>query len=163
MLPSKKQTKSAAKSLPVNDKIANRIAESLIKMQTGFSSGMNRLFQKMGIRKLKLVLISFCFMIGGYSIFLIVSGALKNDMETDTFIISHLPPSKYFKRPNDIIIPLGKYVNEETFRKIQLFKIYLDSLKQKDIVLYDSILNSRPLLMDSILKLEEMYLSQNQK
>ncbi len=163
MWPSKNKIKSAASIPPASDKIANQIAGTLTKIQDGFSTGMNKLFKKMGMRKLKLVLISFCFMMGGYSIFLIACGTLKNDKQTDTFIISHLPTSKYFKRPNDIIIPLGKYVNEETFRKIQLFKIYLDSLKQKDIVLYDSILNSRPLLMDSILKLEEMYLSQNQK
>jgi hypothetical protein len=163
MWPSKNKIKSAASTPPASDKIANQIAGTLIKIQNGFSTGMNKLFRKLGMRKLKLVLISFCFMTGGYSMILIVRGAQKNDKQTDTFIISHLPTSKYFKRPNDIIIPLGKYINEETFRKIQLFKNYLDSLKQQDILLYDSILNSRPLLVDSVLKLEEMYLSQTQK
>lgn len=39
----------------------------------------------------------------------------------------------------------------------------MDSLKQQNSHLYDSILMYRPLLMDSVLKLEKMYLSQNQK
>jgi hypothetical protein len=117
----------------------------------------------MSIKKIKLVLISFCFVIGGYSVLLIIEGLIKDDYKPDGFNGSKQKLSIHFKSGNSQIVDPAKYINEETFRKIEQFKNYMDSLKKQNGYLYDSIIKARPLLLDSVLKLEEIYFSQNQK
>jgi len=158
-----KQIKSSIGSTPVSDKIAAQIAGSLIKIQTAFSTRMNNRLKKMSLTKLKIGLICFCLIVGGYCMFLIVGGVTRKNNQSDNFVTSRHQLSRYFKRPTDKVIEPGKNITEETFLKIQQFKNYMDSLKQQNSYLYDSILKNRPLLMDSVLKLEKMYLSQNQK
>ena len=59
-----------------------------------------------------------------------------------------------------IQIPLQKplhlsSVDENVLWRIKKFHHYLDSLKKNDLSLYDSIMASRPHLMDSIITIEE--------
>jgi hypothetical protein len=160
---SKKRTKTSTGVSAVSDKLAGKIAGSILKMQTSFSNQMNQLFKKMSIKKIKLILISFCFVIGGYSVLLIIEGLIKDDYKPDGFNGSKQKLSIHFKSGNSQIVDPAKYINEETFRKIEQFKNYMDSLKKQNGYLYDSIIKARPLLLDSVLKLEEIYFSQNQK
>ena len=69
---------------------------------------------------------------------------------------------KHFDKTGDEVIPEA-YVDEETFYKMQGFKKYMDSLKQNKSKQYDSIMQARPGLMDSVQVLEEIYYSQKQK
>ena len=50
-------------------------------------------------------------------------------------------------------------ISKEEYEDIQAFKLYMDSLQSssKGKVLYDSIMQARPQLMDSIHLVENMY------
>lgn len=70
---------------------------------------------------------------------------------------------KHFNKTGDEELAPEAYVDEETWLQIKQFRNYMDSLKQKARNEYDSILQARPGLMDSVQMLEQIYLSQKQK
>lgn len=63
----------------------------------------------------------------------------------------------------DIVPDTEILVDEDTWQKIQVFKQYMDSLRLSESKKYDSIILSRPGLMDSIAMVEELYYSQKSK
>ncbi|WP_276502895.1 hypothetical protein [Terrimonas pollutisoli] len=151
------------KENPLQDKVAGTIAGAGIKMQSKFTDFMNKLFAGMNIKKLKTFLIAFCLSCGGYSIYLIANAIFSSDKKQRSFQIDQVEVPKHFDKAGDEIIPPESYVDKETYRKIQRFKQYMDSLQINKSKLYDSIMIARPGLMDSILMLEEIYNSQKLK
>ncbi|MBK8310913.1 MAG: hypothetical protein IPL04_08510 [Chitinophagaceae bacterium] len=146
----------------MSDKAAGKIAGAGIRLQKAFSESMNKIFKNMTTKKLKVLLIIFCISAGGYSIYLITNAVVRPDKIKPDFKIDHVNVPKHFDKAGDEIMP-DAYVDEETFYKIQDFKKYMDSLKQNQNKQYDSILQARPGLMDSVQMLEEIYNSQKQK
>ena len=146
----------------VSDKVAGKIAGVGIGLQNRFSESMNKIFKNMNSKKLKVLLILFCVSAGGYSIYLFTNAVLSPDKIKSDFKIDHVNVPKHFDKGGEEILPEA-YVDEQTFYKIQDFKKYMDSLKQNESNQYDSILQARPGLMDSVQMLEEIYNSQKQK
>ena len=158
----KQKNEEIGSNLLTSDKVAGKIAGAGIIVQRKFAEGMNKILKNMNKKKLKAFLIVFSISAGGYNIYLIanaISGSEKNQM---SFKVDQVDVPKHFDKTGDEIIP-ESYVDEETFYKIQAFKKYMDSLKQNKNNQYDSILNARPGLMDSVQVLEEIYYSQKQK
>ncbi|MBX2933929.1 MAG: hypothetical protein KF825_06765 [Ferruginibacter sp.] len=146
----------------VSDKMAGKIAVAGIKLQTAFANKMNELFRNMNSKKLKTLLIIFCLVAGGYSIYLFVNAFVNTDKESSGFKVDQIHVPEHFNKSGDGQIPEAN-VEEETYNKIQDYKRYMDSLKQTKNYLYDSIITARPFLMDTVLMLEEIYQSQKQK
>lgn len=146
----------------MSDKVAGKIAGAGIRIQRFFAEVMNKLFKNMNNKKLKVLLILFCICAGGYSIYLITNAVVSPDKIQPGFKVDHVDVPKHFDKTGDEVIPEA-YVDEETISKIQDFKKYMDSLKQNKSYLYDSIITARPLLMDTVFMLEEIYHSQKQK
>lgn len=146
----------------MSDKVAGKIAGAGIRLQRKFAEGMNKIFKDMTTKKLKSFLILFCLFGGGYSIYLTANAITGSGKTQKTLKVDQVDVPKHFDESGDEIMPEA-YVDEETFNKMQEFKQYMDSLQQSGNKLYDTIMQARPHLMDSVQVLEEIYYSQKQK
>lgn len=158
----KKELQSEEKTT-MSDKVAGKIAGVGIKAQQLFAEKMNRTFMKTDFKRLKLILIFFCVSAGGYSIYLIASSVFSPERKQKTFEIQQMDIPKHFDKTGDETVMPDATVDEQTYLQIQDFRKYMDSLKLNRTNEYDSILQARPGLMDSVQVLEQIYLSQKQK
>jgi hypothetical protein len=159
----KQKDKGIGDRITVSDKVAGKIAGFGIKLQQLFAQRMNRIFMKTDFKRLKLILVFFCISAGGYSIYLVANSIISPDKTKKTFEIQQMDVPKHFNKTGDEELIPDAYVDEETWLQIKQFRSYMDSLKQKSRNEYDSILQTRPGLMDSVQMLEQIYLSQKQK
>lgn len=158
----KKETLSDGK-LSVLDNVAGKIAGVGIKAQRLFADKMNKLFMNTDFKRLKLILIGFCFCAGGYSLYLIINSVISHDKKQKAFEVQQVDVPKHLNKSGDECVVVEPMVDEVTWQQIKDFRHYMDSLKQNKKVEYDSILQARPGLMDSVQMLEQIYLSQKQK
>ena len=158
----KKEVQSDDKTT-VSDKVAGKIAGVGIKAQQLFAEKMNRLFMKTDFKRLKLILIFFCVSAGGYSIYLIANSVFSPERKQIAFEIQQMDIPKHFNKSGDETVMPEAIIDEQTYLQIQDFRKYMDSLKLNRTNEYDSILQARPGLMDSVQVLEQIYLSQKQK
>ena len=158
----KKEVQSDDKTT-VSDKVAGKIAGVGIKAQQLFAEKMNRLFMKTDFKRLKLILIFFCVSAGGYSIYLIANSVFSPERKQKAFEIQQMDIPKHFNKTGGETVMPEATVDEQTYLQIQDFRKYMDSLKLNRTNEYDSILQARPGLMDSVQVLEQIYLSQKQK
>ncbi|WP_156123695.1 hypothetical protein [Flavihumibacter sp. ZG627] len=163
MYKGKQKEKETVDKVTVSDKVAEKIAGLGIKLQQLFAEKMNRFFMKTDFKRLKIILIIFCIGAGGYSIYLIANSVISPDKKQNSFEIQQMDVPKHFDKTGDENLIPEAYVDEETWQEVKQFRNYMDSLKQKRRNEYDSILQSRPGLMDSVQMLEQIYLSQKQK
>jgi hypothetical protein len=147
----------------VSDKVAGKIAGVGIKAQRLFAEKMNKLFMKTDYKRLKLILIFFCVSAGGYSIYLIANSVFSPERKQKTFEIQQMDIPKHFNKTGDETVMPEATIDEQTYLQIQDFRKHMDSLKLNRTNEYDSILQARPGLMDSVQVLEQIYLSQKQK
>lgn len=159
----KQKEKETVDKVTVSDKVAGKIAGLGIKLQQLFAEKMNRVFMKTDFKRLKIILIIFCIGAGGYSIYLIANSVISPDKKQNSFEIQQMDVPKHFDETGDENLIPEAYVDEETWQEVKQFRNYMDSLKQKRRNEYDSILQARPGLMDSVQMLEQIYLSQKQK
>lgn len=159
----KRKTDNDASKITVSDKVAGRIAGAGIKMQQVFAKKMNTMFMNIEIKRLKVLLILFCICAGGYSIYLIAESIIGPDKKQNGFKIQQMDVPKHYDKTGDESLVPETYVDDETYKKIKQFRNYMDSLRQNKSKEYDSILQARPGLMDSVQMLEEIYYSQKQK
>ena len=158
----KKELQSEEKTT-MSDKVAGKIAGIGIKAQRLFAERMNKLFMKTNYKRLKLILIFFCVSAGGYSIYLIANSVFNAEQKQQSFEIQQMDIPKHFNKTGDETVMPEATVDEQTYLQIQDFRKYMDSLKLNRANEYDSILQARPGLMDSVQVLEQIYLSQKQK
>lgn len=158
-----RKTNKEQKENKLQDKVAGKIAGAGIKMQSKFSDFMSNLFAGMNAKKLKTFLVIFCLSGGGYSIYLISNAVFSSNKKQPSFQIDQVDVPKHFDKAGDEVIQSESYVDEETYRQIQGFKQYMDSLRNNKSKLYDSIMVARSGLMDSVMMLEEIYNSQKLK
>jgi hypothetical protein len=149
-------------SVSTPDKTAAVVARFLLRKQERFAEGMDKMFRDMNIKKLKLFLFFFCASAGGYSAFLILAAITGPQKRGSEFKTDQIYVPKHFDKTGDGWLPRN-YADEETFFRPQALKKYMDSLKHNRRNQYDSILQQRPHLMDSVLALEEIFYSQKQK
>jgi hypothetical protein len=158
----KKEVQSDDKTT-VSDKVAGKIAGVGIKAQQLFAEKMNRIFMKTDFKRLKLLLIFFCVSAGGYSIYLIANSVFSPERKQKALEIQQMDIPKHFNKSGDETIMPEATIDEQTYLQIQDFRRYMDSLKLNRTNEYDSILQARPGLMDSVQVLEQIYLSQQKK
>lgn len=158
----KKELQSEEKAT-MSDKVAGKIAGVGIKVQRLFAERMDKLFMKTDYKRLKLILIFFCVSAGGYSIYLIANSVFSAEQKQQSFEIQQMDIPKHFNKTGDETVMPEATVDEQTYLQIQDFRKYMDSLKLNRTNEYDSILQARPGLMDSVQVLEQIYLTQKQK
>lgn len=159
----KQQDNATGDKVTASDEVAGKIAAAGIKLQQLFAERMNRIFMKTDFKRLKIILILFCICAGGYSIYLVANSILSPEKRQKGFEIQQMDVPRHFDKTGDENLIPEAYVDEETYQHVKQFMNYMDSLKQKRRNEYDSILQARPGLMDSVQMLEQIYLSQKQK
>jgi hypothetical protein len=159
----KQKDKETGDKVTASDKVAEKIAVAGIKLQQLIAERMNRIFMKTDFKRLKIILILFCICAGGYSIYLVANSILSPEKRQTGFEIQQMDVPRHFDKTGDENLIPEAYVDEETYQHVKQFMNYMDSLKQKRRSEYDSILQARPGLMDSVQMLEQIYLSQQQK
>lgn len=163
MFKKKEKELQSEEKTTMSDKVAGKIAGVGIKAQRLFAERMNKLFMKTDFKRLKLILIFFCVSAGGYSIYLIVNSVFSPERKQKAFEVQQMDIPKHFNKTGDETVMPEAIIDEQTYLQIQDFRKYMDSLKLNRTNEYDSILQSRPGLMDSVQVLEQIYLSQKQK
>lgn len=140
------------------DNAAVKIYKMVHQVQISFASLMSKKLNHLTAKKRKTFFILLFILIGGLSAYQIVNG-ITSDFTTDnTMKIDKISFPKHDSKRNIERIE----ITEKDYQSIASFKHYMDSLNKslKGKYQYDSILQARPGLMDSVRMLEEMYLSQ---
>jgi len=140
------------------DKAAVKIYMIINQMQTGFASFMSKKLNHLTAKRRKTVFILLFILIGSLSVYQIVHGIISDSAIGNTMKIDRINfPIHDSKRNIERI-----KVTEKDYQSIASFKHYMDSLNKslEGKYQYDSILQARPGLMDSVQVLEQLYLSQ---
>lgn len=156
----KKNKKHLDKSIPsISDKVAGKIARVIHYLQLKFSIVMNNIFARLSPVQLKVLLVAFCLLSGGFSIYLFGDAIFGKRQHQANIQIDQINIPKHFNRTGEDVIQQDYLVDQETFLQILQFKSYMDSLMKSPSgkLMYDSIMVSRPGLMDSVLLLESIY------
>jgi len=159
MWPFKKRKQQKSEDPAMSDKVAGRIAGAGIKVQEKFAVLMSKLFSK----HIRMFFFVFCLSAGGYSLYLVVNALSSSPKTNSSLNVDPIQIPKHAGKAGDEMITVDNYVDEPTYRQIQGFKFFMDSLKRNKRGVYDSILIARPGLMDSALALEEIYNTQQIK
>ncbi len=161
MLPifsNKKKEKTASQN-GNQDRIANSIVITCICLQQRCAAFMQRYAERLSTKWKAIILSVFCLCTGGFSFFLIARSLISNNQIR--FNVIQFKPPHLLKAGDELNKPPA-IITKEEFKKIEHFKKYTDSLAGSSAgkKLYDSILISRPGLIDSIILLENIYQSQ---
>lgn len=148
----------------VSDKVAGRMVQAIQWLQNGFVGMMNRCISGLSIRSLRVVVVVFCVLGGGASLY-ILGRAVFGKVEKPLMQIEPIKTPEHVNRAGDEATIGDAAVDQATYQQIVRFRKYLDSLKdvRSGKPVYDSILFYRPGLLDSMRILEEIYLSQQNK
>ena len=153
-----KKRKGEDKEHLLKDRLANRIAGFLLSAQSRFAVFMGLKTSSMSTKTKWLSLTVFCVAFGGLSIYAFVEVFEDNRKAIKPSQVS--VPKHY-----DGAGPKIKEhpVSEKDIKRINRFKKYMDSLHLSlgGKRVYDSILKTRPGLMDSIHAIEKIYYSQS--
>lgn len=140
------------------DKAAVKIYKIIHEVQTGFASFMSKKLNHLSNKKRKTFFILLFILMGGLSVYQIVHGIISKSAISNTVKIDKInfPIYAYESSIGRIEIP------KKDYESIVSFRHYMDSLKKglNGKYQYDSILQARPGLMDSVQVLEQLYLSQ---
>lgn len=159
----KKKRHGAVKENVAQEKLANSIVSACIRLQQRWANFMQRYTERLS-RNGKLIALSlFCLIAGSLSIYFIANSLISR--RASSFTVTPVAKSPYADKSGDENTKSLEIISKAEYEKIQRFRYYMDSLARSPSgkMLYDSILLNRPGLMDSILLLEKIYLSQNKK
>ena len=134
---------------PLQDKVAKGIAGFFIKVQTKLADRMNKSISGISIKRTKAILILFCLFWGGLSVYFIANAVFGS--KQPPIKVDHVKTLQHISQPDEEEIE--NRVDPETYRQIQEYKKYMDSTRQ----------TIRPGLLDSMIILEQIYLSQQKK
>lgn len=131
------------KDNPLQDQLAKKIAGGFVRVQTQFSEMMNRRFENMPARRLKVFLVAFCVFSCGLSLYFFVSAIVAQPRPG--FTIDPIEVPEHFDRSGDEV--MENEMPEDVYRDIQQYRYYMDSIGEP----------IRPGLEDSMRILEELY------
>lgn len=129
------------------DKAAGKIAGAGIKLQVKFAKAMNKQVSKVPQQKLKTILVVFCLLSGGFSIYLAAHAVFGPKTKQVPVKVEQMHIPQHYNRSGSEVNETGNYVDGTLYREIQEYKHYMDSLGQP----------IRPGLLDSIKILEQIY------
>jgi len=143
--------KRKSKESLLKDEVAIKVANLLLKLQVKFSNVMSSFIKNFSVKKLKALLVVFCLLGGGSSIYLIAEAIFKH--EQPALKIEDINIPKFYDQGGDL--QTGKYVEPDGYESLQSFRRYMDSLQE--VKLRDSILKIRPRSTDSLKLLKEIF------
>ncbi|CAN5397322.1 hypothetical protein BH10BAC2_BH10BAC2_46510 [soil metagenome] len=153
-----KSLKQSASQQRISEKIINRWMQTKQK----WSLYLQAKTEHFSVQSKKTTLIAFCILFGGLSMYLIIN-SFTDKNKNNLFSIHPITMPAYTNQAGDEKLNRDKIISKEEYEHIQSFKLYMDSLQSssKGKALYDSMMQARPQLMDSIHLVENMYQSQS--
>lgn len=153
-----KINKHSASQQKITEKIINRWMQIKLK----WSVYLQAKTTDFSVQSKRISLAVFCILFGGLSIYTIISSFIDNN-KINLLSIHHITMPAYINRSGDEKLNSDNIISKREYEHIQSFKLYMDSLQtsSKGKVIYDSIMQARPHLMDSIHLVENMYQSQS--
>lgn len=145
---------------PPKERIALIIANRINQVQHSWASWMSKKAQRMDVRSKWAFFLGYSILMLGISTYVSVA-ALE---EKSKVIDSTVPPRPRAIKANPVL-PMSSGKPDQTYLRIQRFKKMLDSMSRtkEGGQMRDSILKSRPGLLDSIMKIEKMYQQLNKQ
>jgi len=144
-----------SEQIPSLQKLCNLVADKCFEEQKRMADVMQKGSEHLSITGKKFVLMIFCFVGIGASIYASTENIFFKKhpfhLTNSSIALSKNALEKGFKTSD--------FLSETEFDKIQNFKNYIDSLSKSTAgkKIKDSILKNRPLLMDSINQLEKLF------
>ncbi|MBW8334462.1 MAG: hypothetical protein K0M40_20775 [Prolixibacteraceae bacterium] len=146
-----------------HDRVLKQIVSACLRLQTGWALWMGKRTQHLSRRTLLLLLVAFIGFAGGYSIYLI--GQSFSGIQTNAFSVTPIKKPGFVRQTGETASPTDMNIDKPDYQRIVRFRGYMDSLTRSPAgkAVYDSILPSRPGLLDSARFIEEIYQSQTKK
>lgn len=153
LMRNKRCIKPAASAMEKN-KSTGSLQNALIRWQKRLADWMENRFGRLSLKNKKVSLICFTVLIGGYSIYLVVSAF--NGKQDIVYSITHVNIPKHVGKDDDKSLD-GYLTYKKSYQCIHRFRLYMDSLYKSPSghALYDHIIHHRPGLMDSIHFIED--------
>jgi hypothetical protein len=143
------------------DRLASGVAAKCKKMQLQWANYLQRETEHVSGKAKRFGLFLFCLLAGSYCGFLAFDSFI--DSESKPFPVTNIKvPAHAGKAREEAVQPL---VTKEMYQRVQRFRGFIDSLcgTAKGRMARDSILHSRPGLLDSILVIEHLFHAQSSK
>ncbi|MDD2305010.1 MAG: hypothetical protein PHP53_09985 [Prolixibacteraceae bacterium] len=146
-----------------NDRILSQMVKACLWVQNGWAQWMGRRAEHLSRKTLRLLLLAFIALAGGYSIYLI--GQSFSGNQANAISITPIKKPGHVLQAGDATSQPDMIVSKTDYQGIIRFRGYMDSLTRSPAgkATYDSIILSRPGLLDSIRFIEEIYQSQTKK
>ena len=122
------------------------IKEKLLLLQTKLAHYLNSKAAVLSNVQLKICLILFCLLFGAATILAVMDSFNTKTINQNVKMKTVMPAA--------IENNIADSVNNIALKRIHHFKLYMDSLSKYDQKKFESIINKRPLLMDSINRIE---------
>ena len=148
---------------PLQDKLVNGIAGSILKAQKYFASFLDRKVNCLSNRDRKIGFVIFCVFTACLSFYYIATAITGTDKNAMIIQSGKIKTPKYYDQTGETKTEL--LISQNDYQSVELFEKYMDSVQQNKTgkAMYDSILHARPGLMDSVKMLEYIFQQQNQK
>ncbi len=147
----------------VQGRILTQMVNACLRLQTNWALWMSQKTEHLSRKTLRLLLLAFIFIAGGYSIFLVAQSFSGN--QANAISITPIKKPGHVLQAGDAASQPDMVVSKTDYQGIIRFRGYMDSLTRSPAgkATYDSIILSRPGLLDSIRFIEEIYQSQTKK
>lgn len=138
-----------------------KMGMAVTKQQRKWADYLNGKTKGTSRRSKILALVTFCFLFGGSSVFLMING-IKNSSGNIPVEKISFPSFILDDDDHKHFLPIPVLSDEDMLR-IQVFEKYMDSLKWHPTgkLEYDSICKARPGLMDSVAFIKQLFLQQS--
>lgn len=110
----------------------------------------------------KYMLIVFCILFGGRSVAIIINTVTN---KVSAVKLAKISKPEHANEDGQSILQPDSIITKKEYDRVMQFENYMLALKNDSVgrKQFDSIIKSRPHLLDSIALFEKMYLSQNKK
>jgi len=145
---------------PLQEKAAGWFVAKILWLQNKWTLFMNRHVNRLSVRSKKLGLMVFV----GLSVLVcigIVTETFTRANKTGTMKIGNIRTGKHSSSTGEVRVPSS--ITQSQYKRIVAFHHYMDSLTTPGPgrKVFDSIMQCRPGLLDSVIILEKLYHSQN--
>ncbi len=142
----------------LTDAAAEKGASIIISVQQKWASGMNKLTRHWTSPQKKLALVSFCLLLGAHSGIALYQAFNPKPAKKTVIPVTRIKPP--LLQDNKTSLPT---FNDPAYRRVKEIHAYLDSLKGSTVgrAKYDSLIQQRPGLMDTIIMIENFYQTSN--
>lgn len=142
----------------LTDTAAQKGANIIISVQRKWASGMDKLTRHWTGPQKKIALVSFCLLLGAHSGIALYHAFNPKPVKRTIIPVTRIKPPAI--QDNTTSTP---NLNDPAYLRVKQIHAYLDSLKGSSDgrAKYDSLIQQRPGLMDTIIMIENFYQTSN--